>query len=208
MIPTVITDHLEAATARFISQFRSPKPVLHGLLASYVEQLQILEDVLWDVINHRLLDPAPGESVGAEGVQLDVLGKIVGQPRLGLSDVAYRLAIKLKIRVNRSRGSSEDLLEILRLAMPDPKVFTYTELYHLASYIYVEEISVELAFTVLTSLNHARAAGYRAILEYSTDRIDPADLFRWEDEVAGGVGVGGFGDDGEASGGLLTSMQG
>jgi len=158
-IPARITDHVEAAKARLISQFRSPKPVLHGMMESYVEQLQELEDVLWDVINHRLLDPAPGESVGAEGVQLDVLGKIVGQPRLGLSDSGYRSAIKLKIRVNRSRGSNVDLLEILRLAMPEPKEWTFEPMYIHASFTHVEDISVELAFTLLTSLNSARAAG-------------------------------------------------
>jgi hypothetical protein len=171
-VPTPITDHVAAAIARLISQFRSPKPVLHGMMESYVEQLQELEDVLWDVINHRLLDPAPGETVGAEGVQIDVLGKIVGQPRLGLTDVAYLLAIKLKIRVNRSRGSNVDLLEILRLAMPLPKAFNYREEFINASYTYVEDISLELAFTLLTSLYSARAAGYRAILEYHTDRVD------------------------------------
>ena len=206
-VPDRITDHVEAATARLIAQFRSPKPVLHGMIRSYVEQLQELEDVLWDVINHRLLDPAPGETVGAEGVQLDVLGKIVGQPRLGLSDVAYRSAIRLKVRVNRSRGSSEDLIEILRLAMPAPKVFTYREEWVHSFYTVVEDISVELAFTLLTSLDKARAAGYRAILEYFTDRVTEPDMFRWANDTSGGQG--GFGDDGDfASGGLMWSMQG
>ncbi len=207
MIPSQITDHLDAAIARLISQFRDPKPVLHGMIKSYVDQIQELENVLWDVINHRLIVPAPGETVGAEGVQLDVLGKIVGQPRLGLSDEAYLDALRLRIRVNRSRGSSVDLLEILRLAMPLPKVFSYREEWHLSSYTYVEEISIELALTLLSVLNAARAAGYRAILEYTTDRIDPTDLFKWADDTTGGHG--GFGNDGDAtSGGLLTSTQG
>ena len=206
-IPTRITDHVDAALARLISQFRSPKPVLHGMIRSYVDQLQGLEDVLWDVLNHRLLDPAPGESVGAEGVQLDILGKIVGQPRLGLSDAAYRTAIKLRIRVNRSRGSSEDLIQILRLAMPDPKVFTFEEQFHHASYTYVESISVELAFTLLSSLNAARAAGYRAILEYFTDRKVDANMFRWGNDTTGGQG--GFRHDAApGTAGLMWSMQG
>ena len=206
-IPDRITNHVEAATAKFISQFRSPKPVLHGMLQSYVEQLQELEDAIWDVINYRLLDPAPGESHGAEGVQLDVLGKIVGCARQGLSDSAYRDAIRLRIRVNRSRGSSADLLEILRLAMPSPKVFTYEELYHLASYIYVEDISVDLAITLLNSLNAARAAGYRAILEYHTDRVNTADMLLWGWNHTAGNGGGGSVSDATA-GGLLWIMQG
>lgn len=204
-IPERIQNHLELATARLISQFRDPKPVLHGMIKSYVDQLQELEDVLWDVINHRLLDPAPGESVGAEGVQIDVLGKIVGQPRLGLSDEAYIAAIKLRIRVNRSRGSSVDILEILRLAMPEPKEFAYREEWILASITEVESISVELAFTLLTSLNSARAAGYRAILEYFTDRVSSGDMFLWGDDVA--AGQGGFSYDG-TDGGLLWATQG
>lgn len=205
-IPDPITDHVEAATARLISQFRSPKPVLHGMLRSYVEQLQELEDVIWSVIWGRLLDPAPGQAAGAVGVQLDALGKIVGQPRLGLGDSAYVLAIKLKIRVNRSRGSNVDLLEILRLAMPSPKVFEYREEYIHASYTFVEDISVELAFTLLTSLNAARAAGYRAILEYHTDRVASASMIRWGWNGTGGQG--GASQDGDDTGGLLYSQQG
>lgn len=206
-IPARVSTHTSDAISRLISQFRDPKPVLHGMIASYVDQLQELEGVLWDVINHRLLDPAPGESVGAEGVQLDVLGKIVGAPRLGLSDNAYRSAIKLKIRVNRSRGSSKDLLEILRLAMPQPKVFDYQEHYNLASFTRVEEISVDLAFTLVTSLNAARAAGYRAILEYYTDRVSPSAVFLWANNTTGGQR--GFGNDGDlSSGGKMWSTQG
>lgn len=206
-IPERVTNHLEAAKARFISQFKSPKPVLHGMLQSYVDQLQELEDVIWDVIDYRLLDAAPGRSHGAEGVQLDVLGRIVGQPRMGLTDAAYRTAIRLRIRVNRSRGSAADLLEILRLAMPNPKVFTYDELYHLASYIYVEDISVDLAITLITSLDAARAAGYRAILEYHTDRVASGDMLRWGWDHTGGVGGAGSESDATA-GGLLYIMQG
>ncbi len=207
MIPTRITDHIEAAIARLISQFRDPKPVLHGMIYSYVEQIQELENTVWDVINHRLLDPAPGESVGAEGVQLDVLGKIVGQPRLALSDEGYRTAIKIRIRVNRSRGTSEDLLAILRLAMPSPKVFVYSEEWIHASTVFVEDISVELAFTLLTSLFSARAAGYRAILTYNTDRVSSGDMFLWANDETGGQG--GFGNDGDdTSGGLMYSEQG
>jgi len=43
----------------------------------------------------------------AEGVQLDVIGKIAGQIRNGLSDVEYRKKIKIKIAINNGSGEAE-----------------------------------------------------------------------------------------------------
>ena len=56
----------------------------------------------------------------AEGVQLDVLGKLVGEPRKGKEDDLYRVWITVRIRVNRSHGRGLDLLEILRLVEQTP----------------------------------------------------------------------------------------
>jgi hypothetical protein len=57
----------------------------------------------------------------AVGVQLDLLGEIVGQPRLGLVDEAYRLLILGRIYVNTGDGQCRqfcDLADILYLDDP------------------------------------------------------------------------------------------
>jgi hypothetical protein len=55
----------------------------------------------------------------AQGVQLDNLGALVGQPRLGglyptgESDAAYRPKVKARSLANRSEGTTPELQEIL-----------------------------------------------------------------------------------------------
>lgn len=55
----------------------------------------------------------------AEGVTLDLIGENIGQQRLGLSDAAFRLRIKTKIKANTSRGDIETLNEVLRTFLGD-----------------------------------------------------------------------------------------
>ncbi|MED5041475.1 hypothetical protein P9848_05625 [Geobacillus stearothermophilus] len=55
----------------------------------------------------------------AEGTTLDLIGENIGQQRLGLSDAAFRLRIKTKIKANTSRGDIETLNEVLRTFLSD-----------------------------------------------------------------------------------------
>lgn len=207
-VPEKIDNHVTIALGKLLEQFKGGKPVLHGLIRTHVGQLQDLEDVAWQCVHGRLLDYPPGGTVRAEGVQLDVLGKIVGAPRLGVTDSQYRDAIKLQIRVNRSHGTTVDILEVLRLAMPSPATFTYREHRHLAWYTYVSGSSTSLTFVLLNALNRSRAAGTRNILEYHTDRVAPSALLKWAGVTTGG-GLGGFGTVQDATrGSKLTSKQG
>lgn len=48
----------------------------------------------------------------AEGVQLDILGDIVGESRSGRTDKAFRRAIKVRVAVNKSNGTAEELINI------------------------------------------------------------------------------------------------
>lgn len=48
----------------------------------------------------------------ASGATLDILARLVGQERRGMKDSLW-LWIKLRILLNRSRGTAEDLLDIL-----------------------------------------------------------------------------------------------
>lgn len=47
------------------------------------------------------------------GVQLDVIGRIVGQPRLGAVDATYRLYLYARILANNSDGTAEQLYTIM-----------------------------------------------------------------------------------------------
>jgi hypothetical protein len=208
-VPEPITNHTEIALGRLVEQFKKDKPVLHGLIRAFVDSLQDLEDNVWQVIWGRMLDYPPVNNVWrAEGNQLDTLGKIVGaKSRLGLEDLDFRELIRLQIRINRSYGRPNDLLEIFRMAVGDTAVFTYREYTYNAMYFYMESMEVPVAVIALNALNRGRAAGCRAILEYFTDRVAEPDMFRFSDGGTGGAG--GYGNQGDStSGGLLTSMQG
>lgn len=101
--------HTTLALSRLIERWKAEAhPNLAALLASYTDQIQELEGVVWDVIVARLPDYA-------EGAQLDALGRLVGQRREGLGDAAYRAHIKARVRTNQSFGRSQDVIAMLKL---------------------------------------------------------------------------------------------
>ena len=51
----------------------------------------------------------------SEGTQLDNIGELVGQSRLGYNDTYYRILIKVKIGVNISEGDIERILTLWKL---------------------------------------------------------------------------------------------
>lgn len=119
---TRITDHVTQGLALLIDQYRN-KPRIRAWVSSYLRRIQEQEDTIWDVIDSRMLD-------NATNAQLDVLGRIVGQPRIGATDDDYRLFIRTKIRANRSRGLSVDIIEVVIAAMDGAtESFRYIELY-------------------------------------------------------------------------------
>jgi hypothetical protein len=82
-----------------LSQFKNSDKLL-GILYAYNQQLDEIEDVLQELLNERWLDLAIG-------AQLDIVGDIIGESRLGRSDAVYRDAITAQISVNQSGGQPE-----------------------------------------------------------------------------------------------------
>jgi hypothetical protein len=106
VIPTRI-DHATSMVARLAQQFRRTRIEAYaGVLAS---EVQALEDALMDLLTLRHLDTATG-------VALERVGRIVDQPRDGVTDdTLYRRYIRARIAANRSHGLPEDLIRIARL---------------------------------------------------------------------------------------------
>jgi hypothetical protein len=102
-------DHPATGLARLIWQYRVDQPRIQAFLRILLDQLQLIEDVTYDV----LVGIWPLTAVGA---QLDTLGEIVMQDRGPLADEEYRLFILGRIFVNHMDGRRPefyDLLEIL-----------------------------------------------------------------------------------------------
>jgi len=83
-------------------------PNLNAFLRALLRQVQYAEDAFYSVILSRFIGYA-------SGVQLDAIGRLVGEARLGRSDDAeYRSAIRLRIFVNGSSGRPEDIIYVAR----------------------------------------------------------------------------------------------
>ena len=114
---TQITDHVSRALHRLLSQFQG-KPRWEALIASYVTQVQQLENEIWLLHTMCWID-------SGEGQQLDDIGDVVGEARQGWSDDEYRGYLKARIRTSKSDGKIETLVRIVRLIYglqgePDP----------------------------------------------------------------------------------------
>lgn len=108
MATTKITTHPANAVARLPSQFKG-KTNVEALVTDTVTPATSVEDALWELFTERGIDVAVG-------AQLDVLGRIVGQPRNGETDAVYRQRMRARIAANRSHGNAEDLINVMSLA--------------------------------------------------------------------------------------------
>jgi len=102
-----ITDHVTQAIARLHEQHKG-KTNIEALLTCLVAPMQDIEDALFQLLTERTIDTAIG-------VQLDIIGKLVGEPRNGLSDDDYRRHVRARISVSRSKTRVADLIVVTRL---------------------------------------------------------------------------------------------
>ncbi len=102
-VPPHITDHEALALEDLTSKF-ADKPRVRRWLIITAAQVQDAEDAGEQLLTDRLLE-------NAEGVQLDIYGKLVGGPaewRGALTDEEYARVILIAISVNQSDGRIED----------------------------------------------------------------------------------------------------
>ena len=101
-----IEDVSEIAEDNLLWQWRN-SPKVKGLLKSFTDNLQPIEDALFQLLDERGLDTAVGE-------QLDVLGRLIGEDRVSRDDETYRVALVGRITSNNSDGSTEEVLASMR----------------------------------------------------------------------------------------------
>lgn len=124
---TPITTHAADAKARLLQQFKD-KANIEALLDAINVEVQRYEDEVMD-----LSDVLDIDLMG--GVNLDNIGKIVGQPREGRSDADYRVAIRAKIGVNYSSGTPDEVIASFERITGSTDV-TYAEDYPAGLWIY------------------------------------------------------------------------
>ena len=100
-----IETHADNAADRLTSQYADADK-LQALVSLWGERIQGIEDAAWTLLTDRWLGVADGQ-------QLDELGELVGEPRLGRTDETYREAIQVRITINQSGGEPERIIEFL-----------------------------------------------------------------------------------------------
>lgn len=103
MIPVTI-DQKKKGLDRVISSLKS-KPNLNKLLEIFLEEVQEIEDATIEFADQKNLAIAEGEWI-------DNIGLIVGEDRLGRSDVDYRAAISNRIAINVADGTTDTVISL------------------------------------------------------------------------------------------------
>lgn len=122
---TEITDHAADAVDRLPQVYKDAPKTWTGfwagtpdatawetVLRAFAGPAQDLETVMNSMLNERDLD-------SAEGVNLDRIGQIVGEPRQGDTDEVYRDRIIGQIAENNSDGTAANLIDITTIQVDD-----------------------------------------------------------------------------------------
>lgn len=150
-IPEQITDHRAEAVALLTDKWRD-KTNVKGVLRALVKPYDALETATFEIIENRVLD-------NAAGVWLEAWGRVVGEGRGGRSDADYRFGIKIRLRILRSKGRAEDIIEIANLL---DETATYIEYAPLAWEVEIYETSY--GGTIIRALTQAKAAASYGVL--------------------------------------------
>ena len=97
---------IDKALALYTQQFRESRNI-SNLTRSLLNNVPTLSQDYKDLMNDRWVD-------SAIGVQLDRMGEIIGLPRNGRSDDAYRIALQFQSFVNISSASPEVIISATR----------------------------------------------------------------------------------------------
>jgi hypothetical protein len=147
MSEPIPTDVVVDGLGRMLSQWED-KPNITGLVQSYLENIQVVEDMWFQLLTER-------DIYSAVGAQLDVLGLIVGQLRLGQEDELYRQSILNRVAINTSDSTPEKILEILKLITNTDTVGLW-EHYPASLHLFTDGT---LTNTTATALSDSAAAG-------------------------------------------------
>lgn len=181
---TARIDHVASALARLPQQFRD-KPKIVALVTALANSKQSLEDALIDLLLLRYIDTATG-------TQLDVIGRVVGQPRLLLGDDDYRRYIRARVATNRSTGVGARIIRIARLILNDATLRVVLDNQGIAAYvvrIMDGDVEADLADILISFLRDGTVGGVRIILETST--VDPNATFYFQGGPGPGFGKAG-----------------
>lgn len=164
----VITDFCKRAQDRLLEQFEN-SPHLQNIVCIFLQALQECEIVTGDLMFERWLS-------NARGVQLDGIGEILGEARLGRLDETYRKALQFRIFANQYSGSPEEIISLLLNTLAEPPVIQLMDVFPAKLWVYVE--GREVPSWVKDLIQDTLGAGIGLLLTYS----DSSQVFGFEDD--------------------------
>lgn len=124
--------HVEDAQGNLISQFKE-KPNFKALVKALVQEVREIEAAAFQVLNGTL------DVANVSGVNIDVLGELVGAERGGRTDAEYLVLIRATILLNISSGTIEEILAIINAMTNNTNVFQITEYFPAYFEVFAEE---------------------------------------------------------------------
>lgn len=177
-----IPAHVAAALERLITQYKD-RPRIVGLLEALLVDVQSEEDMFFDLRDERSL-------FNATGVNLDRIGKIVGEARTpGDTEEEYRAKIQQRIFKNRSQGTPEVIIELVALLSGADRVTLLEGAIASFQIMLDSEISDnEVIMAIFQGIKNSKAAGvyFSGLTGYEPDE----DYFTCDPSTDGA----GFGD--------------
>jgi len=105
-VPIKITDHSQVGLDLLLGQFQE-KPIIEGVLTTWMDKIQEVENDLYDLMTQTLF-------LNAEGENLQRYGTLLGIPRPdGISDGVYRELLIAEILRRSSDGTPDRIRQII-----------------------------------------------------------------------------------------------
>lgn len=187
-----IKDHEEKANNRLTGQFKDLES-WEKLLRVFTPLIQELEDVFCDLQDKVWIE-------NGEGVQLDRIGAIVDQDRLGFDDATYRILLYAAIIRNKSNGEPENVINVFRLMSQSTVVYLQEIFDAKIGLIGDGSIDPSIVGIVAEQIERTMLAG--VALDY-LGLVDPDEPFAFEGSP-GGLGFSEIANP--TSGGKLASL--
>jgi hypothetical protein len=160
-----------------LEQFKGQdKPNLYALITALVDQLQDIEEGALELKSVRSID-------NSEGVQLDILGLLIGVDREGRTDAEYRLALKNQIFINTSSGEPESIITFIEFLTDGTEVIL-KELFPAAFQVYTN--GPVFPSNIHQLINNTRAAGVENVLV--TSSVGETPVFSFDNLLGLGKG--------------------
>jgi hypothetical protein len=165
-----ITQHVELGLLSLTDCFWG-KPRIGAWLASYLREVQTLEDLFWEILDARTLE-------NANLARLIVIGKLIGQARHGFELEDFRTVIRARAIANRSDGTGPALGRVLVALLGAGNFDFYFTGPACMTVVLPDETTEEAVRMVREVLPFARAAGLQINLIYTL--VAAAETFIWD----------------------------